>query len=248
MLINRLKIVLKWFLILSFMLPLALVVIGLVLAFLLDFSPLGGLTFLLLIVTILIIYLKNKIKYFFRKKISIKDQIENRDDKDFDELLAEKSIKNLSLHLSDLDRDEKFILLLGLLALFGDGDFSHEEIDHLRNVLVEMKLEPLSVIHRDPSDAALCLEEKLAWALTLIRQNFANNNFLSKEEIIVIFDALSVSIENDIVHSLPDEVSQRGYSDNLRNALLEMASADGQKSKFEKVLITRFERLSKLQT
>ena len=77
--------------------------------------------------------------------------------------------------LSQLGRDEKFVTMVGLLALYGDGEFSEPEITKFREIISNIDFSPPSLIHRDPTDENLCLDEKVAWALNFIRDNFKSS-------------------------------------------------------------------------
>ena len=153
------------------------------------------------------------------------EEIEEEIDRDYDALIS---------HFS---KEEKFILMVGLLALYGDGELSQKEIFQLKKTIEDLKFKPPTLTHRDPSDQQLCLDETLAWSLNLIRADFAESANLSDGDVIKLFGALTTSIEADIKEAFPDAKEQREYSDRLKTALTEIANADGELSETEKKLI-----------
>ena len=162
-------------------------------------------------------------------------QTEEEIERDFDALI------------SDFDKEEKFILMVGLLALYGDGELSQKEIFQLKKTIKDLKFKPPSLTHRDPSDQELCLDETLAWSLNLIRDDFADAANLSDEDVVKLFGALTTSIEADIKAAFPEANEQREYSDRLKTALTEIANADGELSEAEKKLISTFVNTSDIQ-
>jgi hypothetical protein len=130
--------------------------------------------------------------------------------------------------------------MVGLLALHGDGDLSHKEIFQLRKTISEIKFKPPGLIHRDPSDKTLCLDEKLVWALTLIRRDFGDSPDFTDKDITKLFNTLTASIEVDIKKTIADETKQQIYSERLKQALIDIANADGVVSKRESELMKSF--------
>jgi hypothetical protein len=153
---------------------------------------------------------------------------------------AEGSPPNFEPLMTQLTREEKFILMVGLLALHGDGDLSHKEIFQLRKTISEIKFKPPGLIHRDPSDKTLCLDEKLVWALTLIRRDFGDSPDFTDKDITKLFNTLTASIEVDIKKTIADETKQQIYSERLKQALIDIANADGVVSKRESELMKSF--------
>ena len=149
--------------------------------------------------------------------------------------------------LKKLSKEEKFILLIGLLALYGDGEFSFQEIFQLRKIIAKIKLKPKDLILRDPTDQELSLDEKVVWALTLIKTNFINAGEFTAEEIIKIFKEITASTDQDIEADIKTTSKQRKYSDEIKDALVKIASADGKISPQEKKLIEVFIKTSIFQ-
>lgn len=150
--------------------------------------------------------------------------------------------------LTSLDREEKFVVMVGLLALYGDGQISEAEISQLRKIIADLGFSPPQVIHRDPSDKDLCLNETLAWALNTIRDDFSGAESLEDEEIEDLFKAFTESIEKDVKNDFPgSKNAQMEYSDKLKNALLRMAEADGNVTTKERKLLSIFKKSSVFQ-
>ena len=74
----------------------------------------------------------------------VEDDSEQREEieRDFDALI------------SHLEKEEKFILMVGLLALYGDGELSPKEIFQLKKTIKDLNFKLPSLTHRDPSDQA----------------------------------------------------------------------------------------------
>lgn len=156
--------------------------------------------------------------------------------------------ENFDTVLSTLDREEKFVVMVGLLALYGDGQISEAEIRRLRKIISDIDFSPAQVIHRDPSDKELCLDETLAWALNTIKDDFSGVERLEDDEIEDLFKALTQSIEKDIKNDLPGKKgAQMEYSDKLKKALESIAEADGNITKRESHLLSIFKRNSVFQ-
>ena len=149
--------------------------------------------------------------------------------------------------LSSLGYEEKFVFLIGLLALYGDGTISSPEIEVLREVVRKLDFRPAELIHRDPDDQNLCTEEKVAWALGKIRSTFTGASKLNDEEIVSLFEDLTKSIEQDIDNRVSDKKERRKYSAALKQLLSDIASADGKVSTKEEELIEVFKKTSKYQ-
>lgn len=98
---------------------------------------------------------------------------------------------DISELISLFHEDEKIALLLGLLALYGDGEFSLQEIEALKKWIKGSGFHPYLLIHRDESDKDLCLDEKVVWVLDFIRDNFIGVNKMSMEEIKSIFTLIN---------------------------------------------------------
>lgn len=158
------------------------------------------------------------------------DQIEPDEEvaRDFDSMIAH------------LEKEEKFILMVGLLALYGDGELSQKEIFQLKKTIKDLKFKPPSLTHRDPTDKDLCLDETLAWSLNLIREDFGQAAQLSDSDVTKLFTTLTKSIEEDIKKSFTETADQREYSGKLKSALNEIANADGELSDKEKKLIDAY--------
>ena len=161
------------------------------------------------------------------------------------EVLAQQKYKSNDYNatLEKLSNEEKFILLVGLLALYGDGEISLVEIYQLRKILSKVRFKPKDLIHRDPLDLELCLDEKVVWALSLIKANFVNSNEFTSKEIVNIFKQILQSIEDDN----KSDARQKKFSDEIKEALALIASADGKISKQEKRLVQVFMKSSKYQ-
>ena len=106
---------------------------------------------------------------------------------------------------------------------------------------------PSSLIHRDPTDEDLCLEEKVAWALNLIRSSFTNSEEFTEDDIFELFKAITASIEADFNNDIPDPQERVAYSNKLKQALTDIAEADGTISDKEKQLIYTFSKASNFQ-
>ena len=117
--------------------------------------------------------------------------------------------------------------MVGLLALYGDGEISLVEIYQLRKILSKVRFKPKDLIHRDPLDLELCLDEKVVWALSLIKANFVNSNEFTSKEIVNIFKQILQSIEDDN----KSDARQKKFSDEIKEALALIASADGKNFK-----------------
>ena len=165
---------------------------------------------------------------------------------DDSEQRGEEIERDFDALISHLEKEEKFILMVGLLALYGDGELSPKEIFQLKTIK-DLKFKPPSLTHRDPLDQALCLNETLAWSLNLIRADFADTANLSNEDMNKIFGALTTSIERDIKAAFPDAREQREYSNRLKAALTGIANADGELSENEKELINTYVSTSDIQ-
>lgn len=152
---------------------------------------------------------------------------------------------DISELISLFHEDEKIALLLGLLALYGDGEFSLQEIEALKKWIKGSGFHPYLLIHRDESDKDLCLDEKVVWVLDFIRDNFIGVNKMSMEEIKSIFTLIAESL-------FPVKRTLRGFLDEVewRNgiilALTSVAKADGKITSNENELlqIVRIVRLS----
>ena len=158
-----------------------------------------------------------------------------------------ENIQNFEPLLSQLGWEEKFVLLVGLLALYGDGEFSESEIVTFREIIEELEFTPSSLIHRDPTDEELCLEEKVAWALNLIRSSFTNSEHFTEDDIFEFFKEITASIEADFNNDIPDKQDRVTYSNKLKQALTDIAEADGTISDKEKELISTFSKASSFQ-
>ena len=158
-----------------------------------------------------------------------------------------ENIQNFEPLLSQLGWEEKFVLLVGLLALYGDGEFSESEIVTFREIIEELEFTPSSLIHRDPTDEELCLEEKVAWALNLIRSSFTNSEHFTEDDIFEFFKEITASIEADFNNDIPDPQERVAYSNKLKQALTDIAEADGTISDKEKELISTFSKASSFQ-
>jgi TM2 domain-containing membrane protein YozV len=175
------------------------------------------------------------------------DQIEEEEVVEQDnEQTAEEDAKDFIALISQFPKEEKFILMVGLLALYGDGELSPKEVYQFKKTIKALDFKPASLTHRDPSDQALCLNETLAWSLSFIRTNFADAANLSDEDVIEIFNALTTSIETDIKKAFPEKKQQLTYSIRLKKALTDIAKADGKLSKGEKKLIKKYDKTSNL--
>ena len=167
----------------------------------------------------------------------------------------ELSVKNLEIDqdwdtntiLSKLEREEKFILMIGLVALYGDEEFSMQEISKLREIISKIDFSPSSLIHRDPYDEELCLDEKVAWSLDLIRNDFTNSNEMTEKNIFELFKSLTALVEKDLKAEISDKVDRQEYSNRLKQALIDIAEADGILSKKERKIINIFVSSSKFQ-
>jgi hypothetical protein len=135
--------------------------------------------------------------------------------------------------------EEKVCLLVGFVALFGDGKFSDIEIQKLREFLIEMKFSPSTLIHKDPSDQNLCLDEKLAWVLEKIRNIFQNVDSMQHEEMFDWFKVCSISLQNELGKS-KSKTEQKQYLMHVKSLLTEIAQVDGDVSLQEKELIKTF--------
>ena len=166
---------------------------------------------------------------------------------DDSEQRGEEIERDFDALISHLEKEEKFILMVGLLALYGDGELSPKEIFQLKKTIKDLNFKPPSLTHRDPSDQALCLDETLAWSLNLIRADFADTAYLSNEDMNKMFGALTTSIELDIKAAFPDAREQREYSNRLKAALTGIANADGKLSENEKELINTYVSTSDIQ-
>lgn len=142
--------------------------------------------------------------------------------------------------LSQLGRDEKFVTMVGLLALYGDGEFSESEIIKFREIISKIDFAPPALIHRDPTDENLCLDEKVAWALNFIRDNFKNSTDFNEEDIFDLFKQLTKSIDIDLDNDFAEYGLRREYSSNLKQALIDIAEADGEQSENEQKLLSTF--------
>jgi len=149
--------------------------------------------------------------------------------------------------LSQLGREEKFVTMVALLALYGDGEFSDDEITKFREIISKIDFAPSSLIHRDETDESLCLDEKVVWALNFIKENFGSSADLEEEDIFSLFEELTKSLEQDIERDFADAKSRQEYSNKLKQALIEIAEADGTKSENETKLLATFKRASKYQ-
>lgn len=161
-------------------------------------------------------------------------------DSEYENVQRSDTLSDLELLLKNLQREEKFVLMVGLLALYGDGELSQKEILQFREVISELKFAPQYLIHRDPTDEDLCLDEKLAWVISFIKTNFADVVELSNDEISEFFEALTISIEGDMDEEIEDKSRRRAYSDQLKKALTKIAAADGKISKRERKLIEKY--------
>lgn len=153
--------------------------------------------------------------------------------------------------LSHLEREEKFVLLMGLIALYGDGEFSAEEILEFRELISALKFSPKSLSHRDPNDEDLCLDETVVWALDLMRESFVEISGIREEDIERLVEVTSKSLREDIDALFSDDRSKLKYLGGISSALWSIANADGRVSAKEEKLINivrhsnRHERLSK---
>jgi hypothetical protein len=142
----------------------------------------------------------------------------------------------ISNYLANLDTSEKLTILLGLLALYGDGDFSQKEIDKLRELIKSNDLELNNVVLRDPLDNELSIDEKLAWVLDAIKNIFSNMGEMSKDEIEGFFRSICGSLFVNLDTELMEKKKEL-----FGPMLKEIAGADGSVSKGEKRLIKLFE-------
>lgn len=163
------------------------------------------------------------------------------DNKESNELAETPDFQPL---LKKFEREEKFVLMLGLLALYGDGKFSESEISQFREIMKKIKFNPSTLTHRDPSDVELCLDEKVAWAINLIQSDFVNTDAFSDDDIIELFKAFTLSIETDIESEFKDVKSRKEQVDQIQQALKDIAKADGEISKREKELLSAFDKTS----
>jgi len=148
---------------------------------------------------------------------------------------------------AELDRDEKFILMIGLLALYGNGEFSNSQIQVLRKVIAELDFSPTGLTHRDPTDAELCLDEKVAWALNTIRDDFSGAEKLSDLEINSLFKVFTESIEHNLEEDFKIDKERREYSNLLNRSLERIIKADGEASERERELLKEFKSASRFQ-
>ena len=149
-------------------------------------------------------------------------------------------------HIDQLSWGEKWAILLGLLALHGDGEFSQEEIEVLRRLvgaLPESTME--SVIHRDPTDEALSLDEKVAWVVDVIKSGFGKPAGLNDKDIERIFRLFVKSIDRDIENTTSKSGKRVELATGVVNTLEALASADGKVSKREQALIRAYKSTSK---
>ena len=153
----------------------------------------------------------------------------------------------LIVQIDQLRFAEKWAVLLGLLGLYGDGEFSKEEIGVLRKILEELpEFSMKSVVHRDPTDQTLSLDEKVAWVLNVIKSCFNISPGLNDEDIERIFHVFVKSLDRDIEEDIPSSSAKRQKVAKRIVATLElMASADGKVSEREKALIRVYKSSSK---
>ena len=149
--------------------------------------------------------------------------------------------------LSQLGREEKFVMMVALLALYGDGEFSEGEITKFREIISKIDFAPRSLIHRDETDENLCLDEKVVWALNFINKNFTGSEVLQEEDVFSLFEQLTKSLDQDIEKDFTDAQSRQDYSNKLKQALIEIAEADGTKSENELKLLATFKKTSQYQ-
>lgn len=152
---------------------------------------------------------------------------------------------DLNTSLQSLALEEKFALLIGLLALYGDGVVSDSEIEVIKEILGSLTYHPSGLIHRDPSDEELCLNEKVAWLLVFLEDTFTGAGSLSDEEIEQLFEELTKSLEADIARGYDKYKDQRTVALAVYDALNTIASADGDLSENEKHLLKAHRRASK---
>jgi len=150
---------------------------------------------------------------------------------------------DINLLLQDLQLEEKFILMVGLVGLYGDGELNEVEIHQLRKVISQLDFNSGLLIHRDPYDEELCIDEKLLWAISLLRNDFVDVKILSDQEIFLLFEILTKSINEDIDNSQREEKYK--YANELVKALEDIAKADGEISEKERKIINIFKKKSK---
>lgn len=153
----------------------------------------------------------------------------------------------LIVQIDQLRFAEKWAVLLGLLGLYGDGEISKEEIGVLRKFLEGLPESSMkSVVHRDPTDQTLSLDEKVAWVLNVIKSCFNISPGLNDEDIERIFPVFVKSLDRDIEEDIPSSSAKRQKVAQRIVATLElMASADGKVSEREKALIRVYKSSSK---
>lgn len=138
-----------------------------------------------------------------------------------------------------LSQGEKLVLLIGLLALHGDGEISQSEIDSIEALIDVMNFSG-SVSHRDPLDQKLCRQETLAWVLTILKDQFSDLSDFPEEDLNALFLALVKSLEQEAKDEGLTRDEQRQWSESIRSALIQIANADGAITPNEKKLIDQF--------
>ena len=158
----------------------------------------------------------------------------SEDEEDYQEILDEFTL------------EEQFSLLVGLVGLYGDGELSFPELYQLRQTIKKLNFEPKGLSFADRDDQELCLDEKLVWVISIIKESFLGAQEFSKEELNDLFKALSKAMDKSIEKRIP-LVERKQYFREIIQALIDIASADGFISNTEKDLIKIFNKSSKFK-
>ena len=167
------------------------------------------------------------------------------------------------LDLTAISAEEKLAILIGLLCLYGDGEFSEKEISALQKVIKDSNISFKSISYRDPEDKDLCVYESVAWVLEIVKNEIKFPSDHSEEDVRDVFELITKSLDQDIHNknstkdqnplefkkNLKENLSMEKNKRDEAKAILEIltafAGADGTISDKEKELISIYKSKSK---
>lgn len=142
----------------------------------------------------------------------------------------------ISSSLDQLGKYEKFAIILCLIAYYGDGEFSDAEKLVLKKYLRDTDFSPPTLVHKDPSDFSLCLDEKVLWILNFLNDNFANQ-VLDDEDVEDLFKEVCNSLFKRGNQSSAELLE---WHDFAGKTIKKIIKADGEISEKDKRLLKIF--------
>ena len=143
--------------------------------------------------------------------------------------------------LAALRKEEKLLILVGVFLFYGTRRVTHMKISALKALVHHLEFDSEAISHRDPDDEELRLAETTAWALDVLRTNFADENALPEEEVEPLIRLVMRSLDKDLKREADPEVKAL----RIIYGLEQLASMGGEAGENEKKLISALKSESK---